>query len=814
MLLDRVLEFRQAVRAAWHRPAYAALIVLILAVVVGAATAIFAVADSVLLQALPYPDADRLLTVWDRHDQRGVEQMNVSVPKVNDFVAHAESFEQLGIALGGVTLILSGDDEPQRLTATLASPELLQLTGVEPVVGRIFAADENRDAGAGRVAILSHDLWQGQFGGDARIVGQDITLGGNAYAVVGVMPADFVDFPFPAQQTDVWVPTVAAAEIYGVDVDTVRTARIFVGLARLRPGVTRQDALTELDGINANLAAAFPDSEGGWSSRLDTLRDTYLGALEPPVTGLAVGALLLFVIGCANVTSLLLVRASRRQRELVTRRALGASRRQLFRQVLTETMTLVVTGGVLGTLAAAWGVEALAGLVPVEWPRHIVLRADPLVYFVAFAMTIIAGFLAAGFSVLPAVRLRASAALASAARCVEPAGGALRRGLVVGEVAVAVTLLVGAGLLVQSFTRLRAADLGFAPDNLFALQLDTPADAFGADRLGVLATELEREIEGVPGVDDGYVWSPQVPGQSTWYTAVRPQDQPELRDDELPLVRFHYVGPGALEGIGLRFIAGRGIAAQDTLDGEGAVVLSESAARALWPGEDALGKTVRRWSRDRWLTVVGITEDAKLSGRRGPGTTDNLDVYFSFQQEPQPNLVVLASVAGDPATAIEEARGVVRDVLPSVPAFDVATMRERLAEQEAIPRFTAWLAGSFATTALFLAAIGLYGVLAYGVCLRSREIGLRLALGAQPDRIVRDVVGQGLRLAALGLAVGLAGAFVLTRWLDSLLFETSPVELSTFGATALVLLAVAAAASLVPARRAVRVAPDEALRGG
>jgi len=806
-------ELRQALRAALHRPAYAVLIVFILAVVIGASTTIFAVVDSVLLQALPYPQADRLMLIWDTHPERGIPQMNLSLPKVEDYRDRADVFEDIGFASGNVNLTLSGFEEPQRLTTTLVSPELLRLTGVTPVLGRIFTADENTLGGPRHAVILSEELWQGRFGGSATVIGRSITLSGAAYTVVGVLPRDFVDFPFPAQNTDIWVPAVMASEIYGVDMLTVRTSRVFVALGLLRPGVTRRDALAELQGINRNLAAAYPEAEGGWLPSLQSLRESYLGDLQPPLLCLAAGAVLLLVIGCANVTSLLLVRASRRHNELVTRLALGASRARLFRQAVIESLMLVVSGGALGMIAAGAGIGWLISSVPVEWPRHITIAARPAIFVAAFGITLAVGVLAATLSIAPGLRARASGVLPSSNRAVEPSGGALRRGLVVAEVAVAVTLLVGAGLTSHSFARLRAADVGFAPGSLAVTLVDVPADAHGPERLAALARELEEQVENVAGVTDGYIWSPQVPGESSWYTAVRPQDRPELRDDELPLVRFHYVGPGALEGIGLRFIVGRGISKQDTADGAGAIVLSESAARALWPeGDDPLGKVVRRWNRERWLTVVGITEDAKLSGRRGLGTDENLDVYFSFQQEPQNNIVVLARAGGNPGEVVNDLRDAVRAVLPELPTFDAGTLSEHMAEQEAIPRFTAMLATSFAATALFLATIGLYGLLAYTVCLRTREIGLRVALGAQPGRILRDVVRQGLRLAVIGVALGVTGALLVTRWLEALLFEVSPGDPGSFTAAALLLLAVAAAASLIPARRALRVQPQHALR--
>lgn len=812
-MIDRFSPaLRRSLRSLSHRPGYSILVVAILAVVIGAGTAILAVVDSVLLQALPYPQPDRLLLIWDQHHERGIERMNVSMPKLVDWQQQTRSFDTIGAASGLVNLILAGRPEPLRLSTTLVTPELLRLTGARPILGRLFTETENRTPGEPRVVLLSHGLWQREFGGDEDIIGKQLALSGLSYEVVGVMPDDFVDFPFPAQQTDLWVPATMASQIYGVDMLGLRTSRIFVALARLGEGKSVEDAQAELETLTAGLQVAYPDSEGGWTQTIEPLRQSFVGTYEPALLGLAAGAVLLLLIGCANVTSLLLVRASRRQQELATLMALGASRLQVFRQSLAESLLLASAGGTLGVVVAMTSLKSLAGLVPVDWPRYIRIEARPVILLVAALVTVSIALVTAALSILPCLRQGAGIVLASRG-AVEGSGGALSQSLVIAEVAVAVMLMVGAGLMMQSFSHLRSADVGFDPEGLLALQIEAPPEIYEGDRLGLLARELEDALEAIPGITAGHIWSPQVPGQSSWYTAVRPRSRPELRDEELPLVRFHYVGPGALEGIGLRFVAGRGIAEEDRADGQGAIVLSESAARALWPdGDEAIGQQVRRWNRDRWLKVVGITEDAKQSGRQGPGTDDNLDVYFSFMQEPQSQIVLLARSNGDVDQALSSARDTVKAVAPALPAFDLDTLATRMAEQEAIPRFTATLTVFFALTALFLASIGLYGLLAYTVSLRTREIGLRVALGAQPTRVLRQVVSSGLRLVVVGLAVGLGLALVLNRWLDSLLFEVSPSDPLTFVSVATLLLMVATSASLLPATSALRIDPHEALR--
>jgi len=816
MIHEYLQEVRQSVRTAVRRPGFSLLVVVIVAVGIGSSTGIFSVVDSVLLQAIPYPDADRLVLIWDANAERAAEQMNVSLPKVRDLQASAESFDKIGVSWSPASMILSGDSgagEPLRLTASIVSPDLLELTGVEPVVGRIFRPDEDSVPGGDRVVILSHQLWQRAFAGDVGVIGRQITLSDASYTVVGVLPGDFVDFPFPAQETDVWVPLMMASEIIGVDVLEARTARVYVTLARLSEGVSREQALAELQGISENLGATYPETDAGWSSVLDPLRKEYVGTFQPPLLGLVVGAGLLLLIGCANITSLLLVRASHQLNELTTRIALGASRGRILRQALTETLILVLTGGLLGIVVASSSVEALAASVPVDWPRFIEFKTDPYILALALAATIGIGVATAILSVLPSLRSKVCCTLPSTARVISRAGGGLRRALMIGEVTVAVTLLIGAGLMVRSITNLQQADVGFDAEGLVALRLDTPTESYSADRLETLGYELVDAVEALSEVDSSYIWSPQVPGESSWYTVVRPQDRPEARDDELPLVRFHYVGPGALEGIGLRFIEGRGITRKDAADGDGAIVLSQSAAQALWPGEgSALGKVVRRWNRERWLTVVGITEDAKLSGRQGLGSDTNQDVYFSFVQDPQNEIVVLGRTSGDPGAALQATREAVESVTPAVPAYDVETMETRLAEQEALPRFTALLAATFGASALFLASIGLYGVLAYTVCTRTREFGLRIALGARPGRIVRGILYHGIGLSVIGITVGMAASFALTRWLDSLLFEVSSTDPLTFIAIPVLLLLVAIVACAIPARRALCVDPQEALR--
>lgn len=806
-------DLRAGIRGLVQRPGFTISVIMILAVGIGANTTLVGVVDGVLLAALPYPNADRIVAIYSRKPVDGIERMLVAMPIARDWQQQSTTLEGIGLVWAPASTTLAGDEGPSRLRTSVVSPEYFALAGASAQLGRLFGEQDDRIQGEHAVVILSHALWQDRFGADPGIIGQAVLLNGTPYSVVGVLEPGFTDILTPTQTIDIWVPAMMGASILRTNVAEERTTRIFGIVGRLREGASLAQAQGEMDAISGRLAAAYPLSDDGWGAEIVPLRELLFGPFEAPLLSLLAGAALLLTVACANVAGLLLVRASGRSRELSTRLALGASRGRVARLLVIEALVLVLAGGVIGILVAASGTETLARLSPIELPGLAQWQLDGDVFAASLAITLLVGIAAAAGPLLvlrdgsPGGSLGGSGKGASVDG-VSPVG----RILVVAEVAIAATLLVGAGLTVRSLDRLQRADLGYDPDGFLALQLEASDDALGEHELRTLSRNLIRETLAVAGVSESYIWSPHVPGQSYWFTAVRPQDQPTLGDDELPLVRFHYVTPGALEGLGLRFVAGRGISERDQEGDAGAIVVSESVAETLWPGQDPIGRILRRWNRDQWLTVVGVVAAAKMGGREGNEASISRDVYFSFMQEPQSEMVLLARASVDAAAVAGEVRQAVQDVAADFPVFDLETMTSRMATQEAVRRFTAVLSVTYGTVALLLATIGLYGVLAYSVRTRTREIGLRMALGAGPATTLRQVLGGGLMLTLIGLVIGLASSFALTRFLGALLYDTSPTDLATYAGVSWLLLMSATGACFVPARRAGRLDPIVALR--
>ena len=614
-----------------------------------------------------------------------MEEAYTSLPIVNDWIEGTRAFEEIGAAYTPASLVLSGDGEPERLSASLVSPAFFRATGVRPAIGRFFRDGEHRIPGGHPLVILSHDLWQTRFGADRLIEGRNLTLNGQPYTVVGVAPARFPDFPNASRRTDLWIPLMMADTIIGVEVVNNRQARAIVVIARLREGVDIDTARIELEAIGERLAIEYPADSAGWVPRIRTVHEQYFGDFRVPVMALVAGAALLLLIAAANVANLVLLRAAECRRHIAMRVALGASRPELARQLMVEGIVLAVAGGTIGVVAAAAGTGALAGLSPIEFPPYVDFGVDARVLIGTLVVSVLTGVLI-GLAPLSQVGTGSCAIQIAAGRGVESGAGArLRRALVVAEVAIAVVLLVCAGLTVRSFSRLDSSDVGFRTDRLMTMQVRVPTEMYADDERPVLAQQLLDEAGGAADVERFDLWSPHVPSQAFWYTRVRQQDRPEVSDDELVGVRYHYVGPGALERLGLRFLAGRGIGPQDRAGARHVVVLSDSLADALWPQEDPLGKVLKRWNRDPWATVVGIVEDANHSGVQGTAADFTRDIYFSFMQEPQRDWVLLARARNDAASVTGVVRAAVGNVLPGLPLFDERTMNDRFAELSGVP---------------------------------------------------------------------------------------------------------------------------------
>ncbi len=647
---------------------------------------------------------------------------------------------------------------------------------------------------------------------DPDVVGRLLRINEHPYTVVGVVPAGFADYPNVTQRTDLWLPMMMAPELVHPLILEQRSNRGLPVIARLRPGVSIDDARAEMITISERLGQAYPDTNADWVVSMKTVREAYLGAYREPLIVLLVGSLFLLVVGCANVVNLQLVRARERHCELALRMALGASRRRLLAETLLESLILTAAGAAVGVLSAVSLTPLAARSLPLQLPSFVDLQPDGVALGAAVVVAALVGVL---FGFVPLVGLgrgdlRSILVGTGMGQSSGTGGQRLGRALVIAEVAAAAVLLLGAGLFVRSTTELLRTDIGFDPTHLLTVNVRVPLESRSPGEMATLAVDLERAAAELPGAGEAILWAPHMPGVAFWYTRVRPADRPELGDGELPAVRYHYVGAGALRKLGLRLIAGRDFEAMDGADGEPVVVLSRSLAEALWPGEEPLGKILRRWNREQWRRVVGVVEDAYLAGRQGAGADFTRDVYFPYAQEPQNDIALLVRIEGNATGSM--LRDVVQQRASDLPVYDVQTLRERLGAEEATPKITAALATSTAVLALLLAAVGLYSVVAYSVSRQRHEIGIRMALGAWPAAVLRRVVAQGLGLAVVGTGLGVVVAYALTRLLASLLYEVSPTDPITFVTVPLIVLAVVTLACLVPARRATRIHPMSALR--
>ncbi|HEX2095287.1 MAG TPA: ABC transporter permease [Longimicrobiaceae bacterium] len=793
-------DLRYALRTLLYAPGFTAVTVMTLALGIGATTAIFSLVDTVLLRPLPYRDADRIVTLWQRNLVTGDAKVEVSPANFMDWRDRSRSFSRMA-AIEPYGLDLTGLGEPVGLRTALVTEGYFEILGVGALLGRTL---EPRDyaPGSERTVVIGYGLWQQRFGSDRGIIGRKLTLDGDPTTVVGVMPPEF---RFPEEYREVWAPLV-----YDENDRQRRGATYLQVVARLRPGVTPAQARGEMSGIAERLAGEYPRTNAEMRTSVVPLAEHLVGEVRPALLVLlgAVGFVLL--IACANVASLFLARAAGRRREFAIRAAVGAARRRLVRQMVTESLLVALLGGAGGVLLAYWGIDLITGIIPEGLPRVDELRIDGRILLFALAASVLAAVLFGLTPSLQASRPDLQRFLADGGR---GAPGStrprLRNALVVAETALALVLLIGAGLLVRSFVELLRVDLGFAPEGRAVMQLfvyDRPPP----QQVRFFEEAMER-IGALPGVQAvGAVSAfPLAEADVSRDVSFVLADRPEPPPGQEPSAYVSTSTPGYFEALGIGVRRGRLLAPGDRADAPLVAVVNETMARRHWPDEDPVGKRIQLRFEQGEREVVGVAADVRLAGL---DAEPRPEVFIPLTQRPSGSMTLVARTVGDPAALIPAMKAQVWEMNPQQTIYSTATVEQLLDDSLREERFRLLLLGSFSAIALLLAAIGIYGLVSYTTRARTHEFGVRLALGADAAGLVRGVVGQGVRLALAGAVAGLLGAAALTRFLRGFLFGVGPTDPVTYVALAALVVLAAAAATWLPARRAAGVDPMITLR--
>ncbi len=810
-LAEILRDARYGLRLLRRSPGFTAVAVAVLALGIGANTAIFSVVNGVLLRPLPFPDSERILSLRPLVTRPVRSPAAASYPDFFDWRAQSRSFTAMA-SRRGVGMTLTGVTPSAYVRGQVVSSEFFLVLGVAPALGRGFVPGD--DAPGTRVVVLSHGLWQSRFGGDPGILGRAIGLDGHDYTVVGVAAAGF-QFPVDEDGVEFWMSASMDAE--GEKPWTSNrdlTALDVIG--RLKPGVSLAAARAEMIGIAKRLARQYPDTDRDRDEVLVIPElDRVVGDVRTPLLVLlgAVGCVLL--IACANVANLLLARATARHRELALRTALGAGRRRVLRQLLTESLILALVGGAAGLLLALAGQRLLLQFSPGRIPRLEHAGLDPRILVFTLGVALVTGIL---FGIAPALRLSRtdlSQALKEGGRGSEGGAGhnRFRSMLVIAETAIAVVLLTGAGLLVESFRKLQSVDPGFSARDVATFHTSLPEAKYDEARQVRFYDDLLDRVRSREGVRSAAAIFPIPLGDSHIGITFTIEGRPVPKADE-PSAQYRQVSPGYFQTMGIPLLSGRDFTDRDDTKAPPVIIVNEALVRTYFPGENVLGRRIRpgvaRDGEPKTREIVGVVGNVR---HRGLGVEESPEYYIPYRQLSIADMTVVAQTDADPRVLANDARAIVASLDPDVPVFRVQTLRDYVFASIAQPRFNALLLSLFAGVALVLTGIGLYGVLAYAVAVRTREIVIRMALGARRGDILAMVVRRGLVLAATGVVIGLAAALLVTRLLRALLFHVAPSDPATFAGAGLLLGAVALLASFVPAYRATRFEPMQALRG-
>ncbi len=811
-------DLRYGVRMFVKKPGFTLIAVITLALGIGAMTAIFSVVNGVLLRPLDYQDPQQIVTLLN-HGRGPVSPANFL-----DFRAQSQSFVQMAAAeaWGGT---LASNDKPEEIAALRMGDGLFELLGVQPLVGRVLQP-EDFQAGKDHVLVLSHKLWQRRFGGDPGIVGQQLSLSGESYTVVGVMPPQFQFPPFWSTRAEMWAP---------LDLRNRATSRGGNSLrvfARLKPGQSLTQAQAEVDAMNAQLAMSYPDENTGLDIRVDPLNEKVVGNVRPALLILSGAVGFVLLIACANVACLLLVRAATRQKETAVRLALGASRWRILRQLLTESLLLSLTGAAVGILLAVWGVDWLTTLLMgntssfnVRLPRLSEVKVDTTVLFFTLTVSLVSSLIFGLAPALAASKPDLNQVLKEGGRGTAGGRRRLRETLIITELALALVMLIGAGLLMNSFLKLQTVDPGFNPRNVLTMTTSLAgASQYAGPTREAFYRQLTDQLNAVPGIESVSAINHLPLAGDTWGRALTIEGRPLPPPGQGIEVIFRVSRPDYFHTMGIPVRAGREFTERDTPDAPRVAIINETLAARYWPGEDPVGKRVtlddpRDNSRaPQWLTVVGIVKDVKQDSWMAAPSNE---IYLPFQQSGNfftstsrqytaMTLVIRTTV--EPQSLAGAAQDIIGALDRNIPVSNVTSMDQVIADALWQQRFNLQLIGLFAGVALLLAAVGLYGVMSYLVAQRTQEVGLRMALGAERRDVIQLIVGQGMRLTLVGVALGLVAAVALTRLMTTLLFEVSATDPLTFMVIALLLTLVALIACWFPAMRATKVDPMVALR--
>lgn len=793
-------DLKFAFRQLWKNPGFAVVAVLTLALGIGATTAIFSVVYAVVLRELPFPEPERLVALWTRTPQ--VERLPMAASDHRDLRSQNTVFEDIAILRSSAGYNLTGDGEPERLRGARIPSNLFPLLRVQPLMGRGFIETENRP-GEDRVLILSYGLWQRRYAADPDIVGKAVLLENIPHTVVGVMGPEF---RYPAGDVQIWTPLTIDPENF-----QSRTGYAHAAVARLKPGVTLEQARVDLDGIAARLSRLYPEPNKDVAFGLAPLRQDVAGVARAPLVVLLGASAALLLIGCCNLANLLLARGLARTRENALRTALGATRGRLVRQAAAELLPVLAIGSVAGLFAAQWGVKLLIPALPAAIPRVEEVQVNlPVLLFNGGALVFIAALLV----LLPAAqasRARLMTALREDMRTSSgSAGRATVRGLlVVGQVALSVMLLTGAGLLIRTFAALKEVDPGFRPEGVLSLQLPIPRNKYaGDDRVAAFCERILEQVRVLPGVEVAGMGS-RLPLVGSSGLSTIEFERANQGSGTLEATDETVVTSGYFQAMNIPLLQGRSFTAQDATNAPLVVVVDQRVARLAWPGENPVGKRVRGGPNRPWATVVGVVGHVRHESLE---SERRLQIYWSHLQRTRDGMTLVVRFSGDARALVKPVLGAIRSVDSDQPVHAVRTMTEVLDRHLAMRRFNAVTVAVFAGSSLLLAMVGIYGVIAWAVKQRTREIGVRMALGAQRISILSLVLRNGFKLAGTGVLLGSAGAFALSHTLRGLLFGVVPADPFTFATVPLLLIFAALVACWLPARRAARVDPMVALR--